>query len=775
MIRLAGLIAYPATPSVIGSTIRGALDQLRSEQATAGLSTWEENDIAGRFLVGPVLSKIDEGNVLVADITHLNFNVVYEIGYAIGRRKRAVLIRNSAVVGSDALVREIGIFDTLGYDTYANSAELARILLGITDLSPLAVDTAVNRHAPVYLVVPRIKTDAEIRLIARIKKARLQFRTFDPEEHGRLPAGDAIDNVAQSLGVITLLLPGSRVDSVVHNFRAAFVAGLASALERAFLLLQDGDEPVPVDYRDLVRPFRFPQQIDEYVAEFSTEVTAHLQSVMAPVVPEPTTFLTQVNLGSSSAENELQDLGHYYLETDEFRRAFRGEVRIVTGRKGTGKTALFAQLRNRLREHKRRVVLDLKPEGFQLLKFKERVLDYLEEGTREHTITAFWEYLLLLETCNKILQKDEVVHMRDSRLYEPYRRLAGAYFADEYVSEGDFAERMLKLTQRIADDFDVAHADKSLRTRLTTGEITEILYKHDVAGLRQEVVDYLTSKEGLWILFDNLDKGWPAHGVTKEDVITLRCLIDAMGKIERQLAKENIECHAVIFIRNDVYELLVANTPDRGKVSQVTLDWTDPELLKELLRRRFVYSGVKGNPAFDDIWRQLCVSHIRGEETAQYMIERCLMRPRSLIDLVRFCRSHAVNLGHQNIDVEDIEHGGEAYSSDLLNNIAFEIRDVFPTGADALYEFIESPVELSRVQLRDALTRSVGGERWEELLELLLWYGFLGVVRDDEEVAYIYHVKYDIKRLKALVKKRGEDSVRFYINPAFWKALEVRY
>src|SRR6185437_1813728 len=99
----------------------------------------------------------------------------------------------------------------------------------------------------------------------------------------------------------------------------------------------------------------------------------------------------------SSAENELMEIGHYYLETDEFRRALRGEVRVVAGRKGSGKTALFAQLRNKLRKHKSRIVIDLRPEGFQLLKFKERVLDYLEEGTKEHTITVFWEYLLLLE------------------------------------------------------------------------------------------------------------------------------------------------------------------------------------------------------------------------------------------------------------------------------------------------------------------------------------------------------------------------------------------
>ena len=76
------------------------------------------------------------------------------------------------------------------------------------------------------------------------------------------------------------------------------------------------------------------------------------------------------------------------------------------------------------------------------------------EGT--HTITAFWEYLLLLETCHKILAQDEVRHMRNGQLYEPYRRLADTYGEDDFVSAGDFGERMLKLTQRIAEDFERA-------------------------------------------------------------------------------------------------------------------------------------------------------------------------------------------------------------------------------------------------------------------------------------------------------------------------------
>ncbi len=269
MTELHGLFTYPSRPTAIGSTLRSALDSLRLEGLGQGLTSWEENDIPGRFIVDPVLSQIDAGNILIADITRLNFNVTFEIGYAIGRGKQVALIKNSSLTGSDELIRHVEIFDTLGYESYSNSSQLVNFLRNVTDLRPLTISETINTAAPVYLLLPKVKTDIEITTIARIKKARLFFRTFDPEERPRLSASDAIENVAQSHGVVTLLLPNDRVDANVHNFRAAFVGGLSLGLEKELLILQVGDDPVPLDYQDLVKPFRFPNQIDEAVAAFS--------------------------------------------------------------------------------------------------------------------------------------------------------------------------------------------------------------------------------------------------------------------------------------------------------------------------------------------------------------------------------------------------------------------------------------------------------------------------------------------------------------------------
>ena len=196
---------------------------------------------------------------------------------------------------------------------------------------------------------------------------------------------------------------------------------------------------------------------------------------------------------------------------------------------------------------------------------------------------------------------------------------------------------------------------------------------------------------------------------------------------------------------------------------------------RQLLRKRFLFTGISGNPTFEQIWGQICISHIEGEETSQYLIDRCLMRPRSLIELIQFCRSHAVNLCHEKINIDDIKQGEEAFSTDLVTNISLEILDVYPEAGDILYEVIESKPLISRSELDILFNRIIKDDKKrEDILRLLLWYGFIGLYRKDGDVTYIYNVKYDMKRMWALIKKAESDSLSFYINPAFWKGLEIK-
>ena len=250
--------------------------------------------------------------------------------------------------------------------------------------------------------------------------------------------------------------------------------------------------------------------------------------------------------------------------------------------------------------------------------------------------------------------------------------------------------------------------------------------------------------------------------------------LEATRKLQRQLERDDINCLTLVFLRNDIYEILVEHTPDRGKESKVTLDWTDPDLLRELLRRRFVFSGVDNDATFDDTWRSLAVSHVEGEESSQYLIDRCLMRPRALIDLVNHCKSVAINLRHNRIEESDMLKGMSAFSTDLVTEIGLEILDVLPEAEGLLYEFLGASARIPAADL-DAMLNKASDSPQERtaFVELFLWYGVLGLVRLDGSVTYIYSVNYDSARLKGIENQLRETGLVYEVNAAFIQGLEI--
>src|SRR4030042_1170734 len=58
-------------------------------------------------------------------------------------------------------------------------------------------------------------------------------------------------------------------------------------------------------------------------------------------------ILRSITFGQRVAEDETDVLGTYFVETDQWERLFRGDIDIVYGAKGAGKSALYALLLSR--------------------------------------------------------------------------------------------------------------------------------------------------------------------------------------------------------------------------------------------------------------------------------------------------------------------------------------------------------------------------------------------------------------------------------------------
>ena len=163
---------------------------------------------------------------------------------------------------------------------------------------------------------------------------------------------------------------------------------------------------------------------------------------------------------------------------------------------------------------------------------------------------------------------------------------------NDYSHEGDFAERLKGLLRDLALELEAKYQGQS-NIELSGPQITELIYKHDFNKLRSGVKEYLHFKDELWLLFDNLDKGWTSQGVNANDLVIVRALLEATRKIERELNRKDSVAHTVVFLRNDVFENLIDTTSDRGKETRANVDWDDPELLREMLHRRIVRIGIR--------------------------------------------------------------------------------------------------------------------------------------------------------------------------------------
>lgn len=729
---------------------------------------WEYNDISGAHLTSPILEGIDASPFVVADITYLNPNVVYEIGFAIGRKKKVLLIRNSEFEGDRDLAKSVGIFDTIGYSSYRTDDDLRNKLTSHITTHALQFDVTVNNQAPVYVMPNNGKTAASTHLISRVKKARYRYRSFSSTEDVRLSATDAIAQVAQSAGVISMLDD----DNVEQTVRALFIAGLADGMNKPSLLLSPYMAETPLDVRDKARHYKDQNDIADIVADFCPEINAKLQESSPPPIVAPN-LLGRVSVGDPTAENEMTTLENYYLQTDQYLRATRGEVNLVVGRKGSGKTALFIRLRDTTRTDKRNIVVDLKPESYQLLKLKDEILEHLAEGSKQHLITAFWEYLILLEVTYKILEKDRNSHRFNHNIRDLYEELENLYKGSEGIAEGDFSERIMQLSQRLSENY-ASKVDQN-DNKITAQNLTELLYSHDLKAIKETLSKYLTHKHGVLVLFDNLDKSWSTIGVDRTDAITLRCLIDASRKVERDMQKRGHEFRCIVFVRNDVYQHLMENSPDYGKEMRATLDWSDTDLLRELLRLRLIsnldddYEEV----SFSDIWSAISESHVFGEEASSFLIERSLMRPRNVLKLFNHARAFAVNFRKEKIGQDDFYKGLKTYSQDLLIELDRELSDVFPEAKDLLYYFIDSPSVITLDQLYDVMSEaSIPEDRHETIRDFLLYHGVIGLCLDDRH-QYIFDVGYDLKQILVRVSRYGAKA-NFVLNPAFAPALEIK-
>ena len=493
--------AFPSGPQHLVETLEAAIQSI-SEEGVVAAKSWRSLSISGKVVITEILKAIDKASVFACDLTYLNSNVLFELGYATGRSKRIWISRNRAIEQSQAIYSRLSrTLVPIGYAPYTNRMDLVtrfRIDAPWSDLKDGALRPESGESRPVRSANPSllylkssVTNDASVALSELIQTAGLsELILDDPSEVPSQTLDWYLQKIRRSDAVVAHLLSDTHDDALWHNAKCSFVSGLALGMDREVLMLAHEPFDCPFDFQTLL----LVHSTSVECRDFAETWLADLQERHSTQVSQQTvetrsrgkaTAIRNLSVGDEVAENEESKLAEYFVETAAYLSLIRGEGSLFVGRKGTGKTATLYAASEQIRRDRRNHVCVIKPVGYEvdgLLRVLRQAIPKSEKG---FLVESLWKFLLYTELARSVLDeiKSHPVHYARS---SEENELVNYFDQNADILGTSFSIRLQTLVEGLTGLEDL-QAGRDQRTR-----ISEVLHQTVIVELRQILGGLLT-------------------------------------------------------------------------------------------------------------------------------------------------------------------------------------------------------------------------------------------------------------------------------------------
>lgn len=780
-------IGFASDPTTLADTIRTASEQIGK---TGGVSmrTWEDLRVAGNLLLAEIEKAIRASNLSIFDLTQLNENVLFEVGLAIGANRIVWPLRDPSDESRKTEWNAIGLLDQLGQMRFTNSDEIVGSFMEERpDLqgkplfeSILQPQLKAGRPPSVfYLAEPR-QTDAGrgvLRVLAERTSDDLPLVTADPREASVQTLPWFTQHLYAAESVVVHLAAARRSGASAHNARASLVAGLAQGMDKPLLMLAESEYVSALDYRDLL--FRYSDaascrtRLDHWLGRTLQPIRGRLAEARdAAAALRLSTELKSVDLGEYVAENEVLGLEDYYVETAAFREVISGASRVYVGSKGTGKSAAALRAEGVLRSDARKLVCAIKPPGYDLNGLVRLFTSFEEQDTKGYVAESLWKYLLITQLALAV-EEDLSHRPAGSVPDDPEWKLLEFVSANESWLKMDFAARLERAVEALIAVAPVSGvADARER-------ISEVLHRGPLRELKSLLVPALAGRDRVSIIVDNLDKAWDkdadAPQLSRLLLGLLSCMDAFRSDLERVAGGKGMPISLSLFIRSDIFATvsLIAREPDKLPVHRMR--WPAEADLLEVVEQRYVASR-DGDVAPSELWSKYFCASVGGTSTKEWLLSRCLPRPRDVLYLTRAAIDQAVGRRHPGVEEDDLLAAELEYSLFAFEAALVEGQQRVSRIEDVLLEFAGAPPHLTEGHLRELLrTAGIAEDKFDYVTDVLRDLNFLGTVIGPNEAVFTDSPR-EKQRADVLTKKRrraDESLPSFQVHPAFWAYLDL--
>ncbi len=772
--------AYSSNSSDLLNDIRKAIIEINEVSNEVHITSWEDFVISGRPIINNILKAIDECDLFMCDLTFLNNNVLYELGYAIAKKKAIWISLNSTHSNATTNYKMFNLITSIGYSRYQNTVELksnfySDIPYEHTDKPTIIFnDPDINRNL-LYLKC-EAGTSSSSALHTLVKdKSRLPVKIDDLSEAVQ-PLNWYLKVLPNSFGVIIHFhTNNSEIEGQNDLARKSLIAGLSKGLNVHALLLAHHPFEAPLDYREDVRVHSNPTQCEEIAKDWLSPIIEEYQAMVDEhkIFKADQSAVGQLNnliVGDYVAENESKDLTEYFLETAEYNEALKAQQILFVGRKGTGKTANLIKLKKTLSEDKRNFVVSIQPQGHEF----EGVLDIMEQlranSEQGNFIESIWKYLIYTEISKQYYEwlDNQPLHYEKTKAEEEFELYVSS---NSRVIDADFTLRLENAVKGLRN-VNVGDSIEEQRKK-----ISEYLHSNMLTQLRKHLGATLQRKEGVKILIDNLDKGWnDSTNLTSLSDLLLG-LLNVVQKITSEFQRntykhEPVNVSLIVFLRSDIFSRVMSLTPERDKIATKHLDWTDSQLLFRVIEKRINYSS-NGITSPDSFWNDYFCSTVKGIPLKQYIQQLIIPRPRDIIFLFKMALQEALNNNHSKVTEADFISAEYAYSEYAFSSLLPENGKRITNLESILFEFAGQSEIINHEEILQCVINAT--ESPNELIQILCEITFIG----QETMANKFEF-FSEKRPSQITNKlaqryaeRSGKPKRYKINPAFHEYLGI--
>ena len=297
--------------------------------------------------------------------------------------------------------------------------------------------------------------------------------------------------------------------------------------------------------------------------------------------------LKKVRFGYRVAEEEIENLKSYFVETDQWLRTLNGEVDIVYGPKGSGKSAIYSLLLTKdgdLFDKDIILISAENPSGTPVFKDIEQ-----DPPTSENEFIGLWKLYLLTLSATILIDydakdkssKEVVEYLRDSNL----------------ISSGTNLSKIFKsVFEFVKDSFRPSTVEGGItidpNTCMPSGVIGKISFSevkqkqieagiisiNDLLSLTNSALKSLGYK--VWILLDRLDIAFAQTSDLEENALRalFRVYLDMKSFTNMELK---------IFLRSDIWRRITAKGFREAShiTKHVNITWDNNSILNLIIRR----------------------------------------------------------------------------------------------------------------------------------------------------------------------------------------------